>query len=507
MPASLTRRQALAHALALGGGMALPSVHAAEARGRVLQATRQLPALARQLQRATGVPGLAWAVVHGGQTIAAQGLGVRRLGHPGAVDGDTVFQLASLSKPLGATVVARQVSLGRVDWDSRMHDLLPWFALSDAQATQRLTVGDLYAHRSGLPDHAGDKLQELGYSAFEVMRRLHLLRTAPLGSTYAYTNMGLTAAAQGVAQAAGQDWASLSRTSLYAPLGMARTTSVYEEFTAQHNRAWGHVRTPDGGWAEGLPFNANAQSPAGGASSSVRDMARWLALLLARGRWQGRNLIATTALQPLWEPQAPGGHYGYGFNLGATEAGLEFIGHSGAFMLGAATAFTLVPALDAAIVVLTNGIPLGVPETLCRQFVDLAAEGRLTQDWWPRYSQAIAPLMAPEGRLLGQQPPALPAPAGALARYTGRYHNPYYGTLAVEQAQDGLQLTLGPVRQRYRLQHWDGPRFSFAPALESAPPGSLSQATFTLAPDGTAPAQRLWLEYYDDEGWGTFERV
>jgi len=365
MPASLTRRQALAHALALGGSLALPSAHAAEAPDRVLRAARQLPALARQLQRATGVPGLAWAVVHGGQTIAAQGLGVRRLGHRGTVDGDTVFQLASLSKPLGATVVARQVSLGRVDWDSRMHDLLPWFALSDAQATQRLTVGDLYAHRSGLPDHAGDKLQELGYSAFEVMRRLHLLRTAPLGSTYAYTNMGLTAAAQGVAQAAGQDWASLSRTSLYAPLGMARTTSVYEEFTAQHNRAWGHVRTPDGGWAEGLPFNANAQSPAGGASSSVRDMARWLALLLARGRWQGRNLIATTALQPLWKPQAPGGHYGYGFNLGATEAGLEFIGHSGAFMLGAATAFTLVPVLDAAIVVLTNGIPLGVPETLC----------------------------------------------------------------------------------------------------------------------------------------------
>ncbi len=485
MPASLTRRKALAHALALGGGMALPSVHAAEARGRVLQAARQLPALARQLQRATGVPGLAWAVVHGGQTIAAQGLGVRRLGHPGAVDGDTAFQLASLSKPLGATVVARQVGLGRVKWDSRMHDLLPWFGLSDAQATQHLTVGDLYAHRSGLPDHAGDKLQELGYSAFEVMRRLHLLRTAPLGSTYAYTNMGLTAAAQGVAQAAGQDWASLSRSSLYAPLGMARTTSVYEEFTAQGNRAWGHVRTPDGGWAEGLPFNANAQSPAGGASSSVRDMARWLALLLARGRWQGRNLIATTALQPLWKPQAPGGHYGYGFNLGATEAGLEFIGHPGAFMLGAATSFTLVPALDAAIVVLTNGIPLGVPETLCRQFVDLAAEGRL----------------------LGQQPPALPAPAGALARYTGRYHNPYYGTLAVEQAQGGLQLTLGPVRQRYRLRHWDGPQFSFAPALESAPPGSLSQATFTLAPDGTAPAQRLWLEYYDDEDWGTFERV
>ena len=45
-----------------------------------------------------------------------------------------------------------------------------------------------------------------------------------------------------------------------------------------------------------------------------------------RGRWQGRNLIAATALQPSWKPQAPGGHYGYGFNLGATEAGLDAIG-------------------------------------------------------------------------------------------------------------------------------------------------------------------------------------
>ncbi|GAB2462626.1 serine hydrolase [Comamonas humi] len=504
-PPALSRRQLLGRTLALPGlgslGAALPACGGSSG-NRLQAATDQLPALARALLQGTGVPGLAWAVVHGGETVAAHGLGVCQAGGSAAVDADTVFQLASVSKPLGATVVARQVGEGRVSWDSRMRELLPWFALSDSGSTEYLTVGDLYAHRSGLPDHAGDKLEELGYPQREVLERLRLLLVKPLRSTYAYTNAGLTAAAIAVAQAAGTDWATLSRQSLYAPLGMARTTSVYEEFMRQGNRAVGHVRGDDGQWRPGAPRNADAQSPAGGASSSVNDMARWLALLLAQGRWQGASLVAPAALQPMWQPQAPGGAYGYGFNVGATEAGLGFVSHSGAFMLGAATCFMLVPSLDAAIVVLTNGIPIGVPETLCRQFVDLLENGHLTRDWWEAYSKAIAPLMAPTGALRGQEPPSPAVPAGPLAQYAGRYDNAYYGPLQVDLAGDGLQLTLGPARQTYALRHWSGQQFSFVPANESAAPHSISLASFTLDGGGA----RVWLEFYDDERQGVFVR-
>ena len=195
----------------------------------------------------------------------------------------------------GATVVARQVGEGRVSWDSRMQELLPWFALRNPGSTALLTVGDLYAHRSGLPDHAGDKLEELGYGQREVLERLRLLPVKQLGLEYAYTNAGLTAAAIAVAKAAGTDWASLSQQTLYAPLGMTRTTSVHAEFMQQANRAVGHVRADDGRWQPGTPRNADPQSPAGGASSSVNDMARWLALLLAQAAGRDSN----------WSPLPP----------------------------------------------------------------------------------------------------------------------------------------------------------------------------------------------------------
>ena len=518
-PPAWSRRQLLNHTLQIGTGLGI-SAHAGLALSKgntpdlekpkslsAAEAAKRLPELAVQLRQATGIPGLAWAVVHGGKTIAAQGMGVCQVGGREAVNADTTFQLASVSKSVGATVVARQISEGRVSWNSRMQELLPWFALRNPGSTALLTVGDLYAHRSGLPDHAGDKLEELGFSQREVLDRLRLLPVKPLGTEYAYTNAGLTAAAIAVAQAAGSNWAALSQQTLYAPLGMTRTTSVYGEFMQQSNRAISHVQADDGSWQASTPRNADPQSAAGGASSSVNDMACWLALLLAQGRWQGRELISKSALKPAWQPQAPGGHYGFGFNVGATSTGLNFVSHSGAFMLGAATSFMLVPSLDVAIVVLTNGIPLGIPETLCRQFVDLVENGKLTQNWWKAYNEAIKPLMAPTGSLLKQSPPASPVSPGPLQRYAGVYENAYYGPLQVSVVNDSLQISIGPQPQTYTLKHWNGSQFSFLPGNESAAPHSISIASFEVPESSTNhQATSAWLEFYDDEGQGQFTR-
>ena len=122
---------------------------------RVKRALDQLDGQVRAQMRRTGVPGVAVAVVHEGRLVYAQGMGVRRLGSSLAVDADTVFQLASVSKSVGATVVAQQVGQRRVSWDTRVQQGLPWWTLEDADAAQRITVGDMYAHRSGLPGQAG----------------------------------------------------------------------------------------------------------------------------------------------------------------------------------------------------------------------------------------------------------------------------------------------------------------------------------------------------------------
>ena len=70
---------------------------------------------------------------------------------------------------------------------------MPGFSLKDDAVNAQLTVGDLYAHRSGLPDHAGDTLEELGFGREAIFQRLRQLPLAPFRASYYYTNYGMTA--------------------------------------------------------------------------------------------------------------------------------------------------------------------------------------------------------------------------------------------------------------------------------------------------------------------------
>ena len=143
------------------------------------------------------------AVVRNGKVAYLKGFGVRNLDTKAPVDENTVFQLASVSKPIGASVVASVVGEGKISWDDKISAYLPDFALSDPYATANVTIADMYSHRSGLPDHAGDLLEDIGYDQAEVLYRLRYLPLQPFRATYDYTNFGLTAGAEAVAKAAG----------------------------------------------------------------------------------------------------------------------------------------------------------------------------------------------------------------------------------------------------------------------------------------------------------------
>ena len=328
--------------------------------------------------RKTGIPGMAVAVVHDGKTLYAKGFGVKDGNaadddERNRVDPDTVFQLASLSKPLSATVVAHQVGVNAIGWDTPIVAKLPWFALSDPVVTQMVTVGDMFSHRSGLPDHAGDMLEDLGYDRRYVLERLRQLPLDPFRISYAYTNYGLTAGAEAVAVGAGKSWEDLADEVLFRPLGMASTSYRFADYEARPDRAVGHIHV-DGRYEPRYIRDAQPQSPAGGVSSSVNDMTRWLAMVLADGSYQGKQVVDSKALLPAVTPQIVSSHatepamrsgfYGYGFNVGTTSAARQSLSHSGGFELGAGTNFVILPSANVAIVALTNATPSGVPEAL-----------------------------------------------------------------------------------------------------------------------------------------------
>lgn len=480
---------------------------------RVQVAVAELEKMATSAMTTTGIPGLAIAVVYKDKVVFARGFGVREVGKKDPVDADTVFLLASVSKPIGSTVVAAAGGDGPVSWDSRISDLDPGFALSEPWVTREVTVRDFYAHRSGLPPHAGDLLEDIGFDREEVLHRLRYQEPATsFRSGYAYTNFGMTEGAVAVAKALGTTWEELSEERLYRPLGMTSTSSRHADFLAQKNRALGHVED-NGRWVQRFQRNPDAQSPAGGVSSSVNDLTKWMRLQLAGGRWEDRQLIDKAALDETHHPHmltgfnpATGipGFYGLGWNVGYDPQGRLRLSHSGAFGLGAATAVYLVPAEQLGIVVLTNAAPIGVPEAIGMEFLDRALYGAPTADWTTIFADVFARMNAAEAALIADYstPPASPSPAGPLDGYTGTYMSDMYGELRVIKKNDQLVLALGPKDRTIPLKHWD--RDIFLYEMESENLVGPSGLFFTMGPEGKALS--VTAENLNRTGQGTFLR-
>lgn len=477
--------------------------------GQIDKAISQLDRLAAGLMARSGIPGMAVAVVRDGRTVFAKGFGVRKAGETSPVNADTVFQIASLSKSITGTVVAHEVATGTVSWDTPVVKHLPWFRLKDPWVTAHVTVADLLSHRSGLPDHAGDALEDLGYNRRQVLERLRLLPLSPFRSTYAYTNFGFTAGAEAVAAASGKDWSALAEEVIYKPLGMNSTSSRFADFEKRSNRAVGHVEV-NGTFQAKYQRHPDAQSPAGGVSSSVNDLARWMAMVMQGGTFEGRQIVAAKALLPAITAQTVSTHsyasnarpsfYGFGFDVGITPAGRMIIRHSGAFAMGASTSFAIIPSAGIGIVVLTNAWPTGAAEALIADFTDLVQFGRIERDWFAAYKPLMAPIIAAQGSLVGKPRPAHSAPAAKLSDYLGTYSNSFYGDLEIIGRRDALVLRIGPAGIEYPLTHWDGNAFTFNPSSENQPDGSISLATFR-------PEDRsVTIEYLNEDGLGTFVR-
>src|SRR5438132_14169211 len=139
---------------------------------QVTHAVQELEKVAEKQINENALPGLAIAVVFQDRVVYAKGFGVRDVNAKAPVDADTVFQLASVSKSVGSTVVAELVGEGKITWDSKLSTLDPAFAMYDPTVTCQITIRDMYAHRSGLPEHAGDLLEEFGFSRAEILHRL-----------------------------------------------------------------------------------------------------------------------------------------------------------------------------------------------------------------------------------------------------------------------------------------------------------------------------------------------
>lgn len=477
-----------------------------------------LPALEKYIQEAqahTGVPGVSVAVVFQDKVLYLKGFGVREVGKSEPVTEDTVFQLASLSKPVGSTVIASLVSDSIVSWDSKISDLDPAFQLHDAYPTSQLTVRDLYSHRSGLPGNAGNDLEEIGYGRDEILHRLrYLLPASSFRSTFTYSNFGMTAGGVAAVKPTGKSWEEVSKETLYTPLGMTHTSSLHADFLNETNVAKLHIKV-DGQWTAKLIRQPDAQAPAGGISSTAKDLAQWLKLHIANGKFEGQPLIKEAEMLETHAPvmyrglHAISGNpnfYALGWGTEYDRVGRTIWTHNGAFSTGARTIATIYPQDELGIVVLSNAFPTGLPEAVSDTFFDLVHDGKPRSDHLTPWEQAFESLLqVPAGQAIEafKTPPSPVQPALAKDAYLGTYTNDYLGNVYVTASASGLILQVGPNKMEFPLKHWN--RDVFLSYSIPEVPDSPSPVRFTIGPDGKA--SQMFIKALNDNGQGVLTRA
>jgi CubicO group peptidase (beta-lactamase class C family) len=446
---------------------------------RVNAALAQLDPYIQENLAKTKVPGAAVAVIYNDQVVFLRGYGVRKVGEAAKIDPDTVFELASVSKPLASTVLASLVGQAKISWDDKIADLQPGFELSSPDTTREVTIRDFLSHRSGLATESGDLLESLGYSRPQILQRMRYLPLpGTFRKTYAYSNFGYTTGAIAAATKIGKPWETIADEQLYLPLGMTSTSSRFSDYENRANKAALHI------FLNGQPVNrfvrdADAEAPAGGASSSARDLAQWVRLQLDGGKWNGQQLIDASALaethkaqvcrvaaDPAKPNECPGDqYYGLGWNVGKDGEGHAMFSHSGAFFLGAATSVYIIPEEHIGILALTNSMPIGLPESICLTFLDFLHYGKQQRDYLPLIGHVMDQMMAESQNASADYailpPPATPTAAKPLTAYVGTYSNEYFGTLEVTVENNRLILRLPPRGVYYELSHWDADTFTY----------------------------------------------
>lgn len=485
-------------------------------RQKVTDALAKLDGQIRDAMERTGLPGMAVAVVYRDEVVYSKGFGVREVGKPEEIGPDTVFQVASVSKPLASTVVAGVVGRKVITWTDPVIEHNKRFALKDDFVTRNATFADLMSHRSGLKTASGDLLEDLGFDRAYILSHLNQEPLDTFRSSYNYSNFGYTEGGQAAAEAMKMSWEDLADEVLFRPLGMSASSYRHADYEKASDRATIHVPLGNKEWAAKYRRDADSEAPAGGASSSVRDLAQWLRLQLGNGSYGGKPVIDSAALQTTHVPHAVSGpasapaarsrFYGLGWNVSYDDQARVQLGHSGAFNLGAATAASMLPGEQLAIVALTNGRPQGIPEAITAGFLDTAQHGSPTVDWLAFTAAVFKQVDESEKPEVDYtKVPATPSPAAKNSAYTGTYENSYYGPLVVLEQGGKLAMRMGPPGRptTFPLTHFDGDTFSFESIGENA--NGLAGALFAGPDGGSSP--RVTLDFYDRTGLGTFTRA
>jgi CubicO group peptidase (beta-lactamase class C family) len=324
-----------------------------------------LEPLIHEIMGSHGLAGLAIAIVRDHALLYAKGFGVRNVDTREPVTPESLFHLASVSKPFVATAIMQLVEQGKVALDAPVVGYLPYFRLDDARSSE-ITVQQMLSHTSGMPDvidyhwyapEADEGALERFVRSLAEMRLLH----AP-GEKYKYSNATFEVLGDVVAKVSGETFEGYIKEHILQPLQMHNSTFLRQEVRADL------AMTPHFGMPvvtlEGVYPYHRAHAPSSTLHSSVVEMSHWAIANMNRGEFRGQRLLQPESYEQLWHRFAEIGGSTWEEAAGlswlfGTYGSEQTIYHGGSDP-GFGTEFVMVPARGDAVHVAANSNTAGI---------------------------------------------------------------------------------------------------------------------------------------------------
>ena len=293
----------------------MPEVDQLEMKARVGHILNRWPAV-----------GLAVGVVRNGGLEFFHGHGFADIASNTPVTEDTVFRIASITKTFTAIAVMQLWEQGLLDLDAPANDYLRAYRLIPAKASFRAaTVRHLLTHTAGIREvlHLSGllRLRDLGETvrlgrpvpSLAEYYRGGLRIDAEPGTRFTYTNHGFATLGQLVEDVSGTSLDRYFREHIFDPLGMNDTDLIRSE-RVKSRLATGYELRSDG--ANPVTDYEVITVGGGGAYSTPRDMARYLAALLGGGTSEHGSVLKPATMAAMFEPQYQPDPRVPGFGLG-----------------------------------------------------------------------------------------------------------------------------------------------------------------------------------------------
>ncbi len=484
---------------------------------------KDLDVYVERVLKTFNVPGVSVAIVKDGKVVLAKGYGVKTIGSSDKVDSKTNFSIASNTKAFVGTSLGMLVDEGKIKWNDRVVDHLPWFQLSDPFVTKELRVIDLLVHRSGLGLGAGDLLiwPTNTYSQKDVVRRF---RNIPLAtsfrSTYAYDNILYLVAGELIEGVSGMTWDKFVQTRIFNKLGMNNSALTFADAVRRGNAATPHAEI--NGVVRPVAASDSAKTnPAATVNTNADDIAKWMICQIDSGKMQdGTSLWSTAVTRTLWSVVTPlpvsrvpkelapyqsnFSGYGGGFNL-RDFRGKKMVWHTGG-LAGFVSLVAMIPELRVGVAVFTNQEEGGAFYSIGWRVLDHYLNAQY--DWTAAYKavkdRSDSTNRASEAKTAAVRD-SLSKPSLPLEKYAGKYSDAWYGDITVEMKNGKLFMqmvptpSLGGFLEHYQyntfIARWSDPEMR-ADAF----------VTFSLNPDGSiehakmkavSPATDFSFDFHD----------